>query len=103
MQAEHERWLGLHPNDPSAHNELAKFLLTRGDRQPARALVAARRAAELTHGKDPDILVTLARAQIASGDRKAAQATLQQARGIVPTDAALRKEIEKLTATASDR
>jgi serine/threonine protein kinase/Tfp pilus assembly protein PilF len=92
VRAEHERWLGLHPDDPQSLHALADFLLERpgGDADSRRALDLARRAVERSDGRDALLLVTLARAAQANGDRQAASAALERARAALPGDAAAR-------------
>jgi len=70
------------PDDVSLLNNLAGLLATgpaKGLRRPAEALVMATKANQLSGGKSPFVLDTLAAAQAASGDFRGAAATATQA------------------------
>jgi thiol-disulfide isomerase/thioredoxin len=95
-----EAALAKAPADPSQLNNLANLLLTVPDttlRQPARALELASLAVSGTGGKNAAILDTLASAQAAAGDLKAAVATLIKAAAIAREsgDTALLPLLEK--------
>ena len=65
--------LGLNPGDPIVHNDLAWLYATAKDeriRDKVKALEHAVRAAEMTKGKNSEVLDTLARAYFIN-DKKA--------------------------------
>jgi non-specific serine/threonine protein kinase/serine/threonine-protein kinase len=71
-------------------------------RNPAAALLHARRAADLTNRKDPGILSTLALAYRATGDSVAAAETARRGLALLPSvtariDSKLRRELEDFT------
>ncbi len=91
--------LRLSPDFAEAHNNLAWLLATASDpgvRDPGEALRLAERAVELTEGKEPNYLDTLAAAQAAAGRFGDAAATAERAVDLARTNGqkALAAEIE---------
>ena len=76
-----EQSLEIDPSDPAALNNLAATLLTHPQlerRDLARAVALAERGVEVTQGRDPDLLRTLAAAFSAAGREADARAILDR-------------------------
>ena len=80
--AQYEKALGLAPDDPHSRNNIAWVLATASDasiRDGARALGFAQEAVQLSGGREPRFLRTLAAAYAESGRFSEALAVVQQA------------------------
>lgn len=78
-------------------NDYAWFLLAcepESLRNPAAALPYARKAVEMSEGRDANILDTLARAYFLTGDHKLAVETTQKALALLPANSPLHRELE---------
>jgi tetratricopeptide (TPR) repeat protein len=87
LGTELRRWTTVTPSDPEGWIDLANYLLhpaTGTLRDPATARVAARRAVELSKGRDPRALVALANAEAEHEDPAAAIQALEQALPLAP-------------------
>jgi tetratricopeptide (TPR) repeat protein len=102
-RAELERWASVKLNDAAAWNALAWFLVNPDgkpeQRDPPAALPAARKAVELSKGKDPAILDTLAHVLYLTGDGPGALDTEEKAvalaRGLVKPNPRLVASLEQ--------
>ncbi len=95
QRREHERWLGIHENDATAHREFADFLIAAGEDEADQelALEYANLAIELSQAEDPWCLLTLARAEDRYGDSAAADQALEQLQAVLPEDPRARAEL----------
>ena len=97
--AAYEKACQLEPENDFPLNNLAWYLATYDDdrvRNPAKALVLAKRADELTKHKNPGVMDTLAAAYAANGDFDKAVEITSQAMNLCGSAEAepLRKELE---------
>jgi hypothetical protein len=97
IRAEHERWLKVNPNGPTAYRQWAEYLLESGTgaEDLDRAFAAIRHADRLTGGRDPFILVTFAEVLDRRGESESIPMVLARAQGFLPKDERLRAELEE--------
>jgi tetratricopeptide (TPR) repeat protein len=88
QRAEYLRWVDVNPNGPTAHRELAEFLLEHGAGKADLdlALRTIKRADQLMQGRDPFILVTLAEVLQRRGETMSIPRVLQRAEQFLPQD-----------------
>ena len=88
--------LGLNQDDATAHNDLAWLYATASDgrfRDPAKALEHARKAAQLSKEKNPEILDTLAKALFINGKLEEAEATEKKALNLDPENKTFKENL----------
>ena len=85
-RSQHQFWVRHFPDDVTAWRLIATILLqAKGpEREPAAALAAARRAVELTEGRDPHVLHLLGQCHSACGQPAEAAAAARRALALVP-------------------
>jgi Tfp pilus assembly protein PilF len=86
--SEYEQALNIAPEDSAALNNLAWILATSSDasmRDGARAVTLASKAVQVTGGRNPSFVRTLAAAQAETGQFAEAAATAEAARGLANT------------------
>jgi tetratricopeptide (TPR) repeat protein len=90
--------LNRDPKDPIIHNNLAWFYTMAEDEQlrdAAKALEHAKKAVELSHEKNPEILDTLAHVYFINGKKKEAIETEMKAVNLVPDNELFRENLER--------
>lgn len=88
--------LAINPSDAGLHNNLAWLYATAGDekvKDKTEALEHAKKAAELSHGKNAEILDTLARAYFINGQIKEAVEAEKKALKLSPDNERFKKSV----------